>query len=322
MSTPDPGTAGNERAREQAGRTGRPEIDANLVSRMISAQFPHWADLPVTEVRPGGWDNRTFRLGRQLSVRLPSDQGYVPQVAKEHRWLQWLGPQLPLPIPELLARGIPGQGYPYPWSVCRWIEGESAATASIVDVQEFADALARFLAVLQQIHAATGPPPGLHTGYRGGPLAVYDVDTRNAVVSLGGLVPGDAALAVWDAALAAAWCGPPVWFHGDVAAGNLLVRGGRPAAVIDFGCAGVGDPACDLAVAWTMFSGAGREAFRAALPMDPATWARGRGWALWKALITVAGEEHRESVSAVAALRVISDVIADHGRADRRPLDR
>lgn len=285
----------------------RPRIDAALVRRLVGEQFPHWAHLPVTEV-PGGWDNRTFRLGERWSVRLPSDVGYVPQVDKEQAWLPRLAPHLPLPIPTPVARGRPGAGYPFAWSVRRWHSGESALDGRIDDLVTLAGSLGEFLVALQRI-PPLGPSAGAHSAFRGAHPSVYAGDVRRALGTLGGAVDRRAAEAVWADAVASAWRDPPVWFHGDVAAGNLLVDGGRLTAVLDFGCCGVGDPACDLAVAWTMFSGDSRAAFRAAVGADDETWARGRGWALWKALITL--EEHgaTDPQRAAQARRVLGEVL-------------
>ena len=176
----------------------RNRIDVALARRLIDGQFPQWSSLPVREVELDGWDNRTFRLGSELSIRLPTGEWYAKQVEKEHRWLPVLAPQLPLPIPAPVARGAPDGDYPFPWSVYRWLDGEPAATAPVGD----------------------------------------------------------------------------------------LVRDGRLAAVLDFGTSGVGDPACDMVIAWTFLEGPSRDRFRTERGVDPGTWARGRGWALWKALIT------------------------------------
>jgi aminoglycoside phosphotransferase (APT) family kinase protein len=297
----------------------REDIDAALVESLIAAQFPRWSGLPITPVVPQGWDNRTFRLGADMSVRLPSAEGYAPQVEKEHRWLPVLAPHLPLPIPVPLAMGAPAEGFPWNWSVYRWLEGETASPERINDMNEFATTLAEFLAALQRIDATGGPPSGRHSLFRGGPLTVYDAETRQALAALDGRIDTDAAGGVWEAALAAEWHGPPVPFHGDVASGNLLVRDGRLSAVIDFGCSGVGDPACDLAIAWTLFEGESRETFRAALGLDDASsWARGRGWALWKALITVAEYANTDPSKAGESGRVVDEVIADHRASGQR----
>ncbi|MDK1490403.1 aminoglycoside phosphotransferase family protein [Sinorhizobium sp. 7-81] len=289
-------------------------IDASLVSKLIAAQFPEWADLPVRPVEFDGWDNRTFHLGRHMTVRLPSAAPYALQVEKEQRWLPVLARRLPLPIPAPLAMGRPGEGYPWPWSVYKWREGEIATHAPVADLSAFATTLARFLVALQEIDATNGPTPGQHNFFRGGPLTVYDAETRRALVALEGRIDTDAARAVWEAALAATWHGAPVWFHGDVSSGNLLVENGRLSAVIDFGTSGVGDPSCDLSVAWTFFHGESREAFRAALPLDKATWARGRGWTLWKALIVFAELPGTDRLEVEKSRRVIEAVLADHER--------
>jgi aminoglycoside phosphotransferase (APT) family kinase protein len=290
----------------------REDINVALVSQLVAAQFPHWAGLPIRPVELNGWDNRTFRLGEAMLVRLPSAEGYAAQVAKEHRWLPRLAPLLPLPIPAPLALGVPAYEYPWHWSIYRWLDGEIATIASITNLEQFSTALAHFLVALQQIDTAGGPPPGPHNFFRGGPLSVYDSDTRNSLAALDGAIDTVAAAEVWETALAATWYRPPVWVHGDVAAGNLLVKDGQLRAVIDFGCSGVGDPACDMAIAWTLLSGQSRAMFRAALQVDDGTWARGRGWALWKALITLVEHRHTNAAKAEEARRVIDEVLADH----------
>ncbi|MBL8094209.1 MAG: aminoglycoside phosphotransferase family protein [Anaerolineales bacterium] len=281
-----------------------------LVRRLLVAQFPQWAELPLTPAEPQGWDNRTFRLGTDLCVRLPSAIGYTPQIEKEHRWLPYLASRLPLPIPTPIALGQPGEGYPWRWSIYRWLAGETSAAARIADRVAFAQDLALFLAGLQSIRASTGPQPGPHSAYRGGPLAFYEAEARRAIVALQDLIDAESVTRVLDAALATRWGHPPVWFHGDVAVNNLLVRAGRLCAVIDFGCAGVGDPACDLVIAWTFFEGESRAAFRATLQRDDATWARARGWALWKALIMLVNDRGDPHKSAELG-RIIGAILAD-----------
>ncbi|MER8469524.1 aminoglycoside phosphotransferase family protein [Mesorhizobium sp. M0991] len=286
-------------------------IDAALVRRLIVAQFPKWADLPVEPVEPGGWDNRTFRLGDSMSVRLPSAAAYVAQVEKEHRWLPRLAPHLPLPIPVPLAKGAPGEGYPWPWSVYRWLGGRPAAGELIADLTEFARSLAGFLVALYRIDAVGGPLAGQHNFHRGGRLSVYDAETRGALSALGGRIDKAAAEAVWATALASGWQAPPVWVHGDVASGNLLVEDGKLCAVVDFGSSAIGDPACDLVIAWTEFYGESRQAFRDGIALDEHSWARARGWALWKALIVASGHDSNQR-EAEKSWRLINEVLADH----------
>ena len=287
----------------------QPVIDDTLVRRMVAAQFPQWADLPVRSAAVGGWDNRSFRLGEHMIVRLSSAADYSMQVEKEHRWLPKLARLLPLPIPTPLAIGEPVRGYPWRWSIYRWIEGDAAAPERIGDLSAFAASLAQFLVALQRIDATDGPRPGPHNFHRGGALTTYDAETRQAIALLKGKINTKAATEVWEAALGTTWEHSPVWIHGDVSAGNLLVKAGRLSAVIDFGMLGVGDPACDLSIAWTLFSGKSREAFRAMLPLDAGTWARARAWTLWKALIVAAGLTETNAVEAARPRRVIDEVL-------------
>jgi aminoglycoside phosphotransferase (APT) family kinase protein len=292
----------------------RSSIDVALARRLVDSQFPQWSELPITEVAVDGWDNRTFRLGSGLTVRLPTGDWYAKQIDKEQQWLPVLAPQLPLPIPTPVAKGAPDATYPYPWSVYRWLDGELASRAPIADTTAFAAALAGFLNALGRVDATDGPRPGEHNFFRGGPLATYAQETHEAIEKLGAEIPRDAVKRVWDDAMATTWDREPVWLHGDVATGNLLVRDGRLAAVLDFGSSGVGDPACDVVIAWTFLSGPSRDRFRAELYVDDAAWSRGRGWALWKALITLVGHLENDSPDAALSRRDIEQVIADHAR--------
>ena len=299
----------------------RPEIDSAVPRRLIASQFPQWAELPISPVDLDGWDNRTFRLGDELLIRMPSGAWYAKQVEKEQRWLPVLAPRLPLPIPVPVARGEPGDGFPYPWSVYRWLDGEVAATARVRDPVEFASALAGFLTALGGVDAAGGPEPGEHNFFRGGPLGHYEAEALVAIESLGSEIPRDAVQRAWEDAMRTSWERDPVWFHGDVAVGNLLVRDGRLAGVLDFGSSGVGDPACDLVIAWTYLEGAARDRFREAVGADAGTWSRGRGWALWKALITLEGAlAAGDEAAAAAPRRDIGEILAERATdAARRP---
>ena len=232
---------------------------------------------------------------------------------KEYQWLPRLAPLLPLAIPVPLAKGTPGEGYPWHWSVYRWLEGENATIERIADPRQAATELAQFIAALQRIDPTGGPPPGPNNSSRGVPLELRDPDTRAAIASLHGTLDGEAVTAAWEAALQApVWRGPPVWIHGDLQSGNLLAQQGRLSAVIDFGCLGVGDPACDLQVAWNLLSAESRDLFRAALPVDDATWARGRGWALSVGLIALPYYQNTNPVLAGISRRAIDEALADH----------
>ncbi|WP_445296569.1 aminoglycoside phosphotransferase family protein [Chitinimonas sp. PSY-7] len=288
------------------------EIDDALVQHLLSAQFPQWAALPIRLVSPGGWDNRTFRLGEHMLLRMPSAADYASQVEKEQQWLPRLAPLLPLPIPVPLAIGKPAAGYPWKWSIYRWLDGDTARSAQIADPHDFATGLAQFLIALQMIDTKGGPPPGPHSFYRGGALTIYDAETRAAIAALKSKIDAAVATEVWEAALKTIWRDPPVWVHGDISPGNLLVKAGKLNAVIDFGQLTVGDPACDLAIAWTFFTGESREAFRTMLPFDPGTWARARAWTLWKCLIIAAGLIDSNDTEAAQPLRIINEVLTDH----------
>jgi aminoglycoside phosphotransferase (APT) family kinase protein len=298
---------------EQSQLVKKADITAELVTRLVATQFPQWADLPVHPVDVDGWDNATFRLGQHMSVRLPSSQAYVEQVDKEHRWLPVLAGQLPLPIPEPLAKGEPGCGFPRPWSVYRWLDGPTAEAGQIADLCEFAADLADFLAALYQVDPSGGPLPGTHNFFRGGSPSYYDADTRAALTRLRGHIDTHLAAEVWEAALEAPWDGPQGWFHGDAQPGNLLLNSsGRLSAVIDFGTSGIGDPACDTTIAWTFLSGDSARVFKERLPVDKATWTRGRGWAIWKAMIVLVHELDADSLGADFTKNVISKILADH----------
>ena len=282
--------------------------DASLVRRLLAAQFPHWAGLPIAPVPSAGTDNALYRLGNEMAVRLPRIHWAVDDVKKEQRWLPRLAPFVPLAIPAPLAMGAPGEGYPWHWSVYRWLEGENVPGEQIVDLQQAAIDLAQFLSALQTIDIS-GAPLG---SSRGQPLRTRDEDTRAAIAALGGMIDTDAATKAWEAAVRAPdWDRSPVWFHGDMLPGNVLFDHDRVSAVIDFGAAGVGDPACDLMIAWSLFSGESREVFRAALAVDDATWARGRGHALSQALIFIPYYLDTNPVGVARAWRAVDEVLAD-----------
>jgi aminoglycoside phosphotransferase (APT) family kinase protein len=283
-------------------------IDVPLVHHLIETQFPEWADLEIKPVALSGWDNKTFHLGKRMSVRLPSHAEYSGQVEKEQYWLPKLAPLLPLPISMPLAMGKPDVRYPLHWSIYQWLDGSTASIERIADLNKFATSLAKFLNALQQCPSAGGPIAGEHNFYRGGDLATYDEETREAIANLDDRSYAEATTAVWNLALASTWQRPPVWVHGDIAIGNLLVNNGQLSAVIDFGQLCIGDPACDLAIAWTLLTKESRDAFRATLQLDNATWARGRGWTLWKALCWAFPGEKRVD------WRVVDEVLRDHRR--------
>ena len=243
---------------------------------------------------------------------MPSAAEYAAKIEIEQHWLPKLAPHLPLPIPKPLAMGMPSNEYPWNWSIYEWIDGECAATNPITDLPLFARTLAQFLNALHQIDPTDGPTPGAHNFFRGGPLATYDAQTREALTVLENIINVTAATKLWDDALASSWQKAPVWVHGDLSVGNLLTQNGNLSAVIDFGGMAVGDPACDLAIAWTLFNGESRKAFKTQLTLDADTWTRGRGWALWKSLIIAAGLTGGNTFTPAQAIEIINDLLEDH----------
>jgi aminoglycoside phosphotransferase (APT) family kinase protein len=269
------------------GRTAdfRPAIDAALVRRLVDTQFPQWAELPLKLLNPAGSDHVIYRLGDELSVRLPRHAGAIGQAEKESEWLPRLAPHLPLAIPVPVGVGGPDLGYPWRWAVSRWLDGEVATVKALASSSQAAVQLAEFLTALQQFTPENFPAEDTRGNLTAGSLADRDRATRAAIAEVDGVFDRAAMTELWDAALSApAWDRPPVWFHGDFHTGNLLSVDGRLSAVIDFGELGIGDPACDLTIAFTLMSAGSRAAFRATLGVDDATWARGRGWALATAL--------------------------------------
>ena len=287
-------------------------INVNLVQQLVTSQFPDWSDLPITEVHPNGWDNRTFRLGDRMSVRLPSAERYSLQVDKEQKWLPILSEKLPLPVPIPLAKGKPNHNYPYNWSIYEWIHGDTATSERIDDMPKFATALGAFLTALRRVNTTGGPGPG--PGHRGGDLNVYSNQTRQAIeiLRLESNLDTELLAEVWDTAVASKWVNPPVWVHGDISSGNILVKSGEIAAVIDFGSTAIGDPACDLSIAWTMFDQDSRDAFWISMDLDDDTWARGRGWTLWKSLIILSGLDKTNTVEGKRSLETVYQILNDN----------
>jgi aminoglycoside phosphotransferase (APT) family kinase protein len=284
------------------------DTDMSLVRRLLRAQFPQWAALAMERVPSTGTDNALYRLGNDMVERLPRIDWAVEGSRREREWLPRLAPLLPVAIPVLLAQGTPAEGYPWEWGVYEWLEGENPTIDGIADSDSLARDVAQFVDALHRIDLTDGPP-----ATRGVPLAMRDDPTRTAIAALRGLIDTEATTALWEAALQTPpWSRAPVWVHGDLAPGNLLLQGARLTAVIDFAGVGVGDPACDLIVAWNLLPVAARSVFRAALDVDDATWDRGRGWALSVALIQLPYYKDTNEALAANAGHVIREVVADY----------
>lgn len=223
--------------------------DVPLVQRLIARQFPQWKNLSVSRVASSGTDNAVYRLGDDMAVRMPRIHWAIHQIDKEREWLPKIAPHLPLTVPQPLARGEPEEGYPWHWAVYRWIPGETPTLNRMADPCAAARELAQFLGALQKIDTAGAPP-----AKRGVPLATRDAQVREAIAAMSGMIDVSAVMALWDETLRLPqWSRPPVWVHGDMLPGNLLMEGGHLRAVIDFSGLGIGDPACDMMIAWRFF---------------------------------------------------------------------
>jgi aminoglycoside phosphotransferase (APT) family kinase protein len=285
---------------------GEVDIDEEFVQRLVEAQFPQLADLPIRAVQSTGTVNAIYRLGDHLCARLPRVPSWAQDLEKELNWLPKLAPYLSLRVPEPVAKGHPASGYPFPWAIYRWIDGHPYSEDLVHDEHQAAADLAQFVVELRRIDPLGAP--------RGGrkPLRELDAATRVAIEASRSVIDGDAAAAAWASALEApAWDGTPVWIHTDLLRPNLLVDRGRLSAVIDFGGVGIGDPAADVIAAWSVFSQSGRTTFRAALGVDDGTWNRARGYALHQALLIIPYYAETNPGFVALAKRTVEEVLAD-----------
>ena len=282
------------------------DIDVPLVRRLLVAQFPQWADLPIGAVRSTGTVNAIYRLGDHLCVRLPRVEGWARDLEKELRWLPTLAPHLSLRIPEPVGKGHPTSSYPFSWALYGWIDGQPYSGKLVDDERQAAKDLACFVTELRPIDSIGAP--------RGGrkPLRELDAITREAIESARGVIDVEAATAAWERALEApTWDETPVWIHTDLLRPNVLVRGGQVCAVIDFGGVGVGDPAADVIAAWSVFGRAGRAEFRSALGVDDDTWERARGFALHQAALIIPYYGKTNQGFVALARRTVEEVLTD-----------
>jgi aminoglycoside phosphotransferase (APT) family kinase protein len=286
---------------------GEVDIDADLVRRLLAAQFPHLSDLPIREVRSTGTVNALYRLGDHLCARLPRVRRWARDLEREWRWLPQLAPHLSLRVPEPVGKGHPTGSYPCTWAIYRWLDGQPYSDELVDDEHQAGRDLAQFVVELRRIAPAAGAPAG---GRK--PLRDLDAATRAAMESARDVIDRDAATAAWDRALQApAWNGTPVWIHTDLLRPNLLVRDGRLSAVIDFGSVGVGDPAADVIAAWSVFGPTGRDVFRDALDVDDGTWNRARGYALHQAALIIPYYAHTNPGFVAPAKRTVEEILAD-----------
>lgn len=261
-------------------------VSPDDVRRLLAAQAPRWADLSLVPAGEGT-DNRMFRLGEQLVVRMPRRPGSAADIAKEQTWLPRLAPHLPLPIPEPVLAGAPDAEYPFAWAVYRWIEGVEPDAESVTDWAAFGRDLAGFVEALHRIDLQGARPAGSLSWYRGEPLACFLDDGLEALAQIRTLdareplgLDLDAVESLWrDLAARPQAAAERVWLHGDLRAANLVARDGRLAAVIDFGTLNVGLPAAEHKAGWSLPQ-EGRRAYRERLGLDDDAWALARGWQL------------------------------------------
>ncbi len=282
-----------------------------LVKKLLVQQFPQYFGLSIKPVEIQGHDNRTFRLGDDMLIRLPSSEIYAAKVLKEQKWLPFLAKYISLKIPRPIAIGKPCNIYPWHFSIYEFIDGNSANELEIDDLalEKIAFDLANFLKELQAINIDDAPAPGRHNFFRGGNLKIYEEEARLAISNLKDFIDVKSATSLLNKALESSWNKNPIWIHGDLAAGNIIIKNQKLVGIIDFSGIAVGDPACDLTIAWTLFKNESRKIFHQNLDLDDNTWNRARGWALWKAAIElVSGLDNKDFTKVKEWKKIIDEI--------------
>ena len=287
-------------------------INVDFVKKLIIEQFPEYSHLSINPVEQQGHDNRTFRLGNNMLVRLPSAEYYALKVAKEQELLPLLKSYLSIDIPAPIKMGNPSCNYPFHFSIYKWLNGTSANQLNFDDksLEIISLQLANFLKELHSINNINGPPPGKHNGWGGGHLIVKDIGARSQISELGGIIDGKASMEFWEMVSKIKF-NKKVWIHGDFAIGNFLIDGLKLSGVIDFGGMAIGDPACDLVIAWTFLKNKSRQIFKHEMNYDSDTWLRARGWALWKATFDLCEIMDKNSNEAIRQKKIIEDVLSE-----------
>lgn len=293
------------------------EVVEELAQSLIDGQFPVWSHLPLKKIDSAGTDNSIYRLGEELAVRFPVSASAAQQVAKEHIWLPKLI-SFAVAIPIVIGAGRPMNEFPFPWSVMTWIEGKDATADVIVDWLKTAEDLGQFIREFRSQNPSGAPLAGKHNAFRGTALGNLDQIARNAIDALRYMFDHSLLLDIWEQALGVEpWAGAPQWIHGDIHAANIIVKNGNIAGIIDLGLMGVGDPACDLAPAWSFLPSHVRDVFREAADVDGPTWLRGKGWGLYIGVIALSYYRGRNPTLSGIAETAIRAVIEDgeQGRA-------
>jgi aminoglycoside phosphotransferase (APT) family kinase protein len=290
------------------------DITVELARKIIREQFPEFTHLPIQSVEKQGHDNRTYRLGETMLMRIPTEACYALKVSKEQELLPQLAPHLPFNIPSPIKMGHPSKMFPFPFSIYKWLEGTSLNLLTLPeeDLEKLAVDLAKFLKALQAIKNVEGPEPGPHNFWRGAHVSVYEQETRQYTSVLSDIIDTDQAIKLWENACETKWKKSPIWIHGDFATGNILVKEGKLSAIIDFGGTGVGDPACDLVMAWTFFKGNARKVFIKEMNLDQDTWLRAKAWALWKAMFQLYHLKDKNTTEAFKEKKIIEDILDEY----------
>lgn len=284
------------------------EVTPELVRRLLREQMPQWAGLQLSDKPLRGTDNALYRLGDDMVARFPRIHWAVDAIPKEFEWLPRLAERLPLEIPVPLALGEPGAGYPWPWSVYSWLDGDDLVAQGEIDRDAFLDDVVQFIQALRSVEIAGSP-----SGRSGFPLRKADRSVQDAIARLPGRYDREPILHVWRAALEVPeWSGLPVWVHADLDGRNLLARDGRLSAVIDWGSSGLGDPAFDASSAWKLFGSRARAEFKSQLELDQDTWERGRGLALALAVMALSYYTEANNLALLQESdRVVSAILGD-----------
>jgi aminoglycoside phosphotransferase (APT) family kinase protein len=282
-------------------------ITTELIRTLLTQQFPAWADLPLKLMRPEGTDNAMYRLGNDKLLRLPRIIGSAENIAKEAKWLPKLATHLPIAVPEIIGKGAPTPDYPFSWLICRYIEGNNPSPKTQFAPHQAAIDLGHFVAAMQKIDTNGAPKcqRGMHPSIR-------DAATRKSINLLDDIYDVRMLTDLWEKIIATpTWSGPPVWIHGDLHAGNILIEGDLISAVVDFGLAGVGSPAADMMAAWTLLTPETREIFRSIVQPDDATWMQGRCWAFTMGVLAYPYYKDTNPIFANIAKRALDQAIVD-----------
>jgi aminoglycoside phosphotransferase (APT) family kinase protein len=287
------------------------DITLDLARKLITGQFPEYAHLPITSVKKQGHDNRTYRLGNEMLIRMPTAESYALKVPKEQALLPQLAPFLNVSIPVPIKMGLPSKDYPFPFSIYKWLPGTSI-NLLVIDVdclEKLAFDLAKFLKELQSIDSVDGPDPGQHNWWRGDHVSVYDQGAREQIFKLANVIDANKAIQLWEKACKTRWNKGPVWIHGDFYISNILLKDGKLSAIIDFGGMALGDPACDLVITWTFLNGKSRDMFVREAALDEDTWLRAKAWALWKASFELCQISDSKTPEALTQIKIIGDIL-------------